>query len=128
MNDQNTERWSRRTELRRHGAGATRRLHPVQCRRRRLAPALGTWRNDTRRIHDKAPFMAWNNTWYNAPCADWPVAPLTPVRVNNDRLPATLILQATGDAATPSGAVAMHRKSRAPASWWRRAAATTASR
>ncbi len=55
--------------------------------------------------------MTWNNTWYNAPCASWPVAPLTPVEVTNHRLPAALILQATGDAATPyAGAVSMHRK------------------
>lgn len=83
----------------------------VQCRDAGWPRHWSDWRNDTRRIHDKAPFMAWNNTWYNAPCADWPVAPLTPVQVKNDRLPATLILQATGDAATPyAGAVSMHRK------------------
>ena len=26
----------------------------------------------TRRCYKKAPFMTWNNAWYNAPCAFWP--------------------------------------------------------
>ncbi|MFJ4965145.1 alpha/beta hydrolase [Streptomyces sp. NPDC088729] len=82
----------------------------VQCRDAAWPRLWSTWRNDTRRIHAEAPFMTWNNTWYNAPCADWPVEPLTPLPVANDRLPATLLLQATGDAATPyEGALGMHR-------------------
>ncbi|UQA37279.1 alpha/beta hydrolase [Streptomyces sp. HNA39] len=85
----------------------------VQCRDAGWPRHWSAWRHDARRIHDKAPFMTWNNTWYNAPCASWPVAPLTPVEVTNHRLPAALILQATGDAATPyAGAVSMHRKLR----------------
>lgn len=57
--------------------------------------------------------MAWGNTWYNAPCADWPVAPLNPVRVSNHELPPALLFQATDDAATPyEGGVTLHRKLR----------------
>ncbi|MEU8767003.1 alpha/beta hydrolase [Streptomyces griseus] len=83
----------------------------VQCRDAGWPEHWSTWRNDSRRIHKKAPFMTWNNTWYNAPCASWPVAPLRPAPVNNRQLPPALILQATDDAATPyGGAVSMHRK------------------
>ncbi|QNE73846.1 alpha/beta fold hydrolase [Streptomyces finlayi] len=83
----------------------------VQCRDAGWPRDWNTWRNDTATVHAKAPFMAWNNTWYNAPCASWPVAPLNPVRVTNHRIPPALLFQATDDAATPyEGAVTMHRK------------------
>lgn len=85
----------------------------VQCRDAAWPRTWNQWRADTWRVHAKAPFLAWNNTWYNAPCASWPVPPLTPPDVTNTKLPPALILQATGDAATPyEGAVSLHRKLR----------------
>ncbi|OKJ74965.1 alpha/beta hydrolase [Streptomyces sp. CB02460] len=85
----------------------------VQCRDADWPRDWNTWRNDTWRVHAKAPFMAWGNTWYNAPCADWPVEPLNPVRVSNHALPPALLFQATEDAATPyEGGVTLHRKLR----------------
>lgn len=85
----------------------------VQCRDASWPRVWNIWRNDTWRVHAKAPFMAWGNTWYNAPCADWPVAPLNPVRVSNHRVPPALLFQATEDAATPyEGGVTLHRKLR----------------
>ncbi|MFB7530167.1 alpha/beta hydrolase [Streptomyces sp. NPDC056178] len=85
----------------------------VQCRDTQWPRQWNTWRNDSWKVHDKAPFFTWNNTWYNAPCADWPVEPLNPVRVSNDSLPPVLLFQATEDAATPyEGGVTLHRKLR----------------
>ncbi|MGZ2359561.1 alpha/beta hydrolase [Streptomyces sp. 372A] len=85
----------------------------VQCRDASWPRDWNTWRSDTWRVHAKAPFMAWGNTWYNAPCADWPVEPLNPVRVSNHALPPVLLFQATDDAATPyEGGVTLHRKLR----------------
>ncbi|WP_330241548.1 alpha/beta hydrolase [Streptomyces sp. NBC_00525] len=85
----------------------------VQCRDASWPRIWNIWRSDTWRVHAKAPFMAWGNTWYNAPCADWPVAPLNPVRVSNHELPPALLFQATDDAATPyEGGVTLHRKLR----------------
>lgn len=85
----------------------------VQCRDASWPGDWNVWRSDTWRVHGKAPFMAWGNTWYNAPCADWPVEPLNPVRVSNHDLPPALIFQATDDAATPyEGGVTLHRKLR----------------
>jgi hypothetical protein len=64
-------------------------------------------------VHAKAPFYAWSNTWYNAPCVSWPVAPLNPVQVSNHALPPVLLFQATEDAATPyAGGVTLHRRLR----------------
>jgi hypothetical protein len=60
-------------------------------------------------VYEKAPFMTWNNAWYNAPCAFWPTDSLRPVNVANGKLPPALLFQATGDAATPyEGAVTVH--------------------
>ncbi|MGW4052434.1 alpha/beta hydrolase [Streptomyces sp. NPDC004779] len=82
----------------------------VQCRDAAWPKDWNVWRKDNWEVHAKAPFSTWNNAWYNAPCAFWPVAPLTPPEVSNDQLPPVLILQATDDAATPyEGGLALHR-------------------
>ncbi|MGW6570437.1 alpha/beta hydrolase [Streptomyces sp. NPDC054975] len=82
----------------------------VQCRDAKWPRDWSTWRMDNWDVHAKAPFSTWNNAWYNAPCAFWPVDSLTPPDVSNDEVPPVLILQATDDAATPyEGGVALHR-------------------
>ncbi|WP_128981459.1 alpha/beta hydrolase [Streptomyces roseicoloratus] len=82
----------------------------VQCRDAAWPRDWNVWRKDNWDAHAKAPFSTWNNAWYNAPCAFWPVDSLTPPDVTNDRLPPVLVLQATDDAATPyEGGVALHR-------------------
>ncbi|WP_149184613.1 alpha/beta hydrolase [Streptomyces sp. TRM49041] len=82
----------------------------VECRDARWPSWWGTWHRDNWAVHAKAPFSTWNNAWYNAPCAFWPVPSLTPVDVANDALPPVLLFQATEDAATPyEGAVTAHR-------------------
>ncbi|WP_406402087.1 alpha/beta hydrolase [Streptomyces uncialis] len=85
----------------------------VQCRDSWWPRDLDDWRADNRRVHAKAPFSTWNNAWFNAPCAFWPTAPLTPPNVSNGKLPPVLLFQATEDAATPyEGAVATRDKLR----------------
>ncbi|MEV7416284.1 alpha/beta hydrolase [Streptomyces sp. NPDC089919] len=80
----------------------------VQCRDSAWPRDWNQWRADMWRTHTKAPFMTWNNAWYNAPCAFWRTEPLELPDVSNTALPRTLLLQATEDAATPyGGAVAM---------------------
>ncbi|MFF0434203.1 alpha/beta hydrolase [Streptomyces sp. NPDC004327] len=82
----------------------------VQCRDAGWPRDWSVWRKDSWQAHAKAPFSTWNNAWYNAPCAFWPVDSLTPPDVTNDQLPPMLILQATDDAATPyEGGVALHQ-------------------
>ncbi|MFG2312328.1 alpha/beta hydrolase [Streptomyces sp. NPDC048566] len=83
----------------------------VQCRDASWPRDWHRWREDNWAVHDKAPFMAWNNAWYNAPCAFWPTRSLHPVDVSNHRLPPTLLFQATNDAATPyEGGVTVHEQ------------------
>ncbi|MGW2488051.1 alpha/beta hydrolase [Streptomyces sp. NPDC001606] len=82
----------------------------VQCRDVAWPRGWNRWRADTWKVYGKAPFMAWNNAWYNAPCAFWPVGSGTPVNIANATLPPALLFQATDDAATPyPGGVTVHR-------------------
>ncbi|MET9465248.1 alpha/beta hydrolase [Streptomyces sp. NPDC006544] len=83
----------------------------VQCRDSAWPKDWNRWRADMWRTHAKAPFMTWNNAWYNAPCAFWPAESLEAPDVTNTALPQALLFQATEDAATPyEGAVSMRRK------------------
>ncbi|MGW0394945.1 alpha/beta hydrolase [Streptomyces sp. NPDC003042] len=83
----------------------------VQCRDSAWPKDWNAWRADMWRTHAKAPFMTWNNAWYNAPCLFWPTASLKAPDVTNSALPPALLFQATEDAATPfGGAVSMREK------------------
>ena len=89
------------------------------------------WDADTRRVYRTAPFEAWDNAWFNAACAFWPVhGPASPL-ADQGRRPAAHP-DDPGHASTPPP------RTRAPRSrtrccparrWWSsRAAGTTASR
>ncbi|MPY33328.1 alpha/beta hydrolase [Streptomyces adustus] len=82
----------------------------VQCRDTSWPRDWNQWRKDTWEVAEQAPFMAWNNAWYNAPCAFWPTRSRQPVNIANSQLPPALLFQATDDAATPyQGGVTVHR-------------------
>ncbi|MFE3262657.1 alpha/beta hydrolase [Streptomyces sp. NPDC059215] len=83
----------------------------VQCRDVSWPRDWNQWRKDNWAAYGKAPFMVWNNAWYNAPCAFWPTSALRPVDISNTALPPTLVFQATDDAATPyQGGVTVHHQ------------------
>jgi len=69
------------------------------------------WQSDTEHVYQTAPFEAWDNAWFNAACAFWPVSgPAKPFQVNGAKLPPVLMLQGTLDAATPyAGAQNAHK-------------------
>lgn len=113
------------SDLVRHGRGAGifqvyRWLNPrddngyavyagVQCTDA-LRPPWRTQVRDAWRIHRKRPFLAWDNTWFNAPCVTWPAPSHS--RISVKRAPAeasggrVLLVNETRDAATPySGAL-----------------------
>ncbi|MEU8529258.1 alpha/beta hydrolase, partial [Streptomyces sp. NPDC048629] len=82
----------------------------VQCRDAAWPRDWNVWRADNWAVHSKAPFSTWNNAWYNAPCAFWPVESRSRVDVTNAEVPPMLLFQATDDAATPyEGGVSLHR-------------------
>ena len=70
------------------------------------------WDTDTRKVYRTAPFEAWDNAWFNAACAFWPVhGPAKPMQIGAPGLPGILMLQGTLDAATPyAGAQNAHRR------------------
>ncbi|MEU6534665.1 alpha/beta hydrolase [Streptomyces sp. NPDC047000] len=82
----------------------------VQCRDAAWPRNWNRWRTDNWAAYAKAPFLTWNNAWFNAPCAFWPTRTLKPVNIANGKLPPALLFQATDDAATPyEGGVTVHR-------------------
>ncbi|WP_436787142.1 alpha/beta hydrolase [Yinghuangia sp. YIM S10712] len=68
------------------------------------------WDRDAEALHRTHPILTWSNTWLNAPCRFWPVAPHEQIRVDGHGLPGVLLIQATRDAATPlAGALSMRQ-------------------
>jgi len=69
------------------------------------------WQSDNEQAYQTAPFETWDNVWFNAACAFWPVTgPAKPFQVNGAQLPPVLMLQGTLDAATPyQGAQNAHK-------------------
>jgi pimeloyl-ACP methyl ester carboxylesterase len=59
------------------------------------------WNRDVSAIYRKAPFEAWGNAWFNAPCIFWPAPSSQRVQVNGSRIKNALLIDETLDAATP---------------------------
>jgi pimeloyl-ACP methyl ester carboxylesterase len=83
----------------------------VECADAGWPRSWATWDADTRRVYRTAPFQAWDNAWFNAACAFWPVhGPARPMRIRGAGLPGILMIQGTLDAATPyAGALKARR-------------------
>jgi pimeloyl-ACP methyl ester carboxylesterase len=83
----------------------------VECADVSWPTSWSKWQSDAETVDKTAPFMAWDNTWYNAACAFWPVTgPSKPFQVDGSKLPPVLMLQGTLDAATPyAGAQDAHQ-------------------
>jgi pimeloyl-ACP methyl ester carboxylesterase len=83
----------------------------VECADVNWPRSWAKWQADTVRVYQTAPFEAWDNAWFNAACAFWPVSgPAKPFQVNGAKLPPVLMLQGTLDAATPyAGAQDAHK-------------------
>ncbi|HEY0718046.1 MAG TPA: alpha/beta hydrolase, partial [Streptosporangiaceae bacterium] len=83
----------------------------VQCSDVNWPRNWAKWDRDIRAVYAKAPFQAWDNAWYNAACAFWPVkGAAAPMKIGASGLPGILMLQGTLDPATPyAGAQVAHR-------------------
>jgi pimeloyl-ACP methyl ester carboxylesterase len=83
----------------------------VQCSDVNWPRSFSFWTTDTERIYRTAPFQAWDNAWFNAACAFWPVpGPSKPLQIKGAGLPGILMLQGTLDPATPyAGAQNAHK-------------------
>ncbi len=83
----------------------------VQCSDVNWPRSWAYWTSDTEMVYKKAPFQAWDNAWFNAACAFWPVkGPAKPLQIKGAGLPGILMLQGTLDPATPyAGAQDAHK-------------------
>jgi pimeloyl-ACP methyl ester carboxylesterase len=83
----------------------------VQCADVNWPRSWARWNADAEKVFTTAPFQAWDNTWFNAACAFWPVqGPSQPLKITGDGLPGILMLQGTLDPATPyAGAQDAHK-------------------
>jgi pimeloyl-ACP methyl ester carboxylesterase len=84
----------------------------VQCADADWPRSWAYWNKATQQVYKTAPFQAWDNAWYNAACAFWPVkGPAKPLHIDGRGLPPVLMLQGTLDAATPyAGAQDAHKR------------------
>ncbi len=74
----------------------------VQCSDVNWPRSWAYWTSDTEMVYKKAPFQAWDNAWFNAACAFWPVqGPAKPLQIKGAGLPGILMLQGSLDPATP---------------------------
>ena len=72
-----------------------------------------TWQRDNDRIYSYAPFLTWNNVWFNAPCRTWSAPSAKPVNVRDRGVPPILLISETEDAATPfEGALEVRKRFR----------------
>jgi len=83
----------------------------VECSDVNWPRSWAYWTSDTELVYKTAPFQAWDNAWFNAACAFWPVrGPAQPLRINGAGLPGILMLQGTLDGVTPyAGAQDAHK-------------------
>ena len=83
----------------------------VQCADVSWPRSWARWNSDTEQVFKTAPFQAWDNAWFNAACAFWPVpGPAHPPQIKGTGLPGILMLQGTLDPATPyAGAQDAHK-------------------
>jgi pimeloyl-ACP methyl ester carboxylesterase len=83
----------------------------VQCTDTRW-PGWAKTKRDSWRVHRQAPFLTWGNTWYSAPCLNWPARPHHKLAINGKRFTAkVLLINETRDAATPyRGALEMRKR------------------
>ena len=60
----------------------------VQCSDVNWPRNWAKWDSDTRKVYATAPFQAWDNAWFNAACAFWPVkGPAQPLKIGASGLP-----------------------------------------
>ncbi len=73
----------------------------VECTDAQWPHSWARWSRDNNAIYRKAPFDAWGNAWFNAPCIYWPAASSRPVKVSGRHIRNALLIDETLDAATP---------------------------
>jgi pimeloyl-ACP methyl ester carboxylesterase len=78
----------------------------VSCTDAKWVTDTTRYLKDHWRLHAKAPFMTWNNAWFNGPCLYWPADSKRPIPIDGRQVDSALLIGETHDAATAfSGAL-----------------------
>jgi hypothetical protein len=77
----------------------------VECTDVQWPTSWAVWDRDNTAVNKKAPFLTWDNAWFNGPCLDWPAPAQRPVPIGSDgsgkAIHSALLIDETLDAATP---------------------------
>jgi len=73
----------------------------VQCTDVHWPLSWAKWARDNSAIYRKAPFLTWDNAWFNAPCLYWPARAHKPLKIDGSNVSSALLIDETLDAATP---------------------------
>lgn len=68
------------------------------------------WRADAFATASTAPFMTWQNVWYNTACIYWPAPSGKPVKIDGKKVGSFLMINTTADGATPYAGALQVRK------------------
>jgi pimeloyl-ACP methyl ester carboxylesterase len=68
------------------------------------------WREDAFATAAGAPFMTWQNVWYNTACIYWPATAGSPVKIDGKKVGSFLMVNTTADGATPYAGALQVRK------------------
>jgi pimeloyl-ACP methyl ester carboxylesterase len=83
----------------------------VECADAPWPDVWSKWKRDNERVFAFAPFLTWNNAWYNLPCRMWSAPSGKPVNVRGEHVKPMLLIEETNDAATPwAGAIEVRQR------------------
>jgi pimeloyl-ACP methyl ester carboxylesterase len=84
----------------------------TECTDQQWPTNLNKVLNDNRRVNRTAPFLTWDNGWFNGPCNYWHAKAGTPVHVDGRKVKSpVLLIDETFDPATPyAGSIETRRR------------------
>lgn len=101
--------------LDRYGSGKQTNLHSIYLAVMCSETTWPEWEQtltDAKVSHEAYPVISWHNTWFNAPCVNWPVPVTLPPEIKSEGVTFPILLTSeTFDAATPiAGALAARER------------------
>jgi pimeloyl-ACP methyl ester carboxylesterase len=84
----------------------------TQCTDQQWPTSIARIFRDNRRVNRVAPFLTWDNAWFNGPCSFWPAKAGKAVHVDGHRVKSPILLiDETLDPATPyAGSLEVRRR------------------
>jgi pimeloyl-ACP methyl ester carboxylesterase len=73
----------------------------TECTDAKWPTSVPNYFSDNWRVFQQAPYLTWNNAWFNGPCLYWQGQAGTPVTIDGSKVKSALLIDETLDAATP---------------------------